>query len=159
LPGPTGPTGATGATGPAGSGSLSFAQSDTSTSLTISSNTSVLSTSVTATSGDLVDIGGSVQVSATVSRGAPLAILIRVRVRRVGAGSPLAVYQMRERNDTNGTYHFVLPFSWVDTAPSTGSHTYAIDVFVDNGGTTGGLNNVDAATAESRSLKLRVTPP
>ncbi|WP_143755320.1 collagen-like triple helix repeat-containing protein, partial [Clostridium beijerinckii] len=142
--GATGATGVTGVTGPTGAPQLAFtnAGGTLAASITIGTETTLVSTNVSTTSGQNIKVDYSVGVQVANSANA----FISYQIRLYRNGTLITSSELDRTVSGAGTQLFPTSATYVDTAPTTGTTTYEVRlVFLS-------ATNVTSATAINRYL-------
>jgi hypothetical protein len=155
VPGPTGPTGAdstvpgpTGPTGPTGPGDLFFTQSDVNqTLLQLGTQATVLSRSITTTTGQSLKIDSMCEVEVTVGLIAIFQYSIQYYLYLDGGSIASVTVEKEHDSPAIAVILGEIPnLTWVDQ-PAAGLHTYEIRI------TVTGVNITDAV-AKTRALNI-----
>ncbi|MFP7252656.1 collagen-like triple helix repeat-containing protein, partial [Terribacillus goriensis] len=150
VTGPTGLTGTTGITGPTGStGSAlpsvsALAANQVTTALAIPLNTdTVVNTIIPAVvAGNNVKLDFNVQIAVVTT--ANWSVTITATLRR--DGTTLNQVSIGRTGTAAGTFRILVPNTFVDVVPTTGTVTYTVSITVVPG------TNITSATAETRNL-------
>ncbi|WP_143323948.1 collagen-like protein, partial [Clostridium sp. BL-8] len=142
--GATGATGVTGVTGPTGAPQLAFtdAGGTLAASITLGTETSVVSTNVSTTSGQNVKVDFSVGVQVITAANSTIVFQLRL----YSNGTLVAMREVDRVITSAGTQRFPVSNTYVDTATTTGTTTYDVRlVFLT-------ATNVTSASAINRYL-------
>uniref|UniRef100_UPI0023B0FE78 collagen-like protein n=1 Tax=Clostridium sp. YIM B02569 TaxID=2911967 RepID=UPI0023B0FE78 len=142
--GATGATGVTGVTGPTGAPQLAFtdAGGTLAASITIGTETSVVSTNISTTTGQNVKVDFAVGIQVVTTANSSIAFQLRL----YSNGTLVASREVERVISSAGTQRFPVSNTYVDTATTTGTTTYDVRlVFLT-------ATNVASATAINRYL-------